>query len=122
VVITGRYDTSSSLNFYLPGHPFVYCIMSSVGGRQSQFDVWPGLDQKVKDAKGEHYLLEGRPAILVGLDLKNPNVKAVVERMFTIVGPTESVPMVYDGIVLKRVAVARAWGFRLPPGAKGGTY
>jgi 4-amino-4-deoxy-L-arabinose transferase-like glycosyltransferase len=122
LIITGRYDTSSSLNFYLPGHPFVYCIMSSVGGRQNQFDVWPGLSQRVKDARGEHYLFEGRAAILVGLDLNNPKVKALLERAFTVIGPREVVPVTYGGIVLKEVPVYRAWGFRQPPEQKGASY
>ena len=47
LLITGRYDTSSSLSFYLPGHPFVYCLMSNLGGRQSQYDLWPGLNQRM---------------------------------------------------------------------------
>jgi 4-amino-4-deoxy-L-arabinose transferase-like glycosyltransferase len=122
LIITGRYDISSSLNFYLPGHPFAYCIMSNVGGRQNQFDVWPGLDERVKDARGEHYLFEGRAAILVGLDLNNAGVKSLVERMFTDIGPREAVSVTYDGIVLKQVPVYRVRGFREPPERKGGVY
>ena len=47
LIVTPRYDTSSSLAFYVPGQPFVYCIMSSVGGRQSQYDLWPGINEKI---------------------------------------------------------------------------
>jgi len=122
LIITGRYDTSSSLSFYLPGHPFVYCIMSSVGGRQSQFDVWPGLDQRVTDARGERYVLAGRSAMLVGLDMNNPEIKALLTQAFAVIGPKETVPVTYEGIVLKQVTVYRAWGLRAPPASKGGIY
>ena len=122
LLITGRYDLSSSLNFYLPGHPFVYCIMSSVGGRQNQFDIWPGLDQRVKDARGEHYLFEGRSAILVGFDLNNKATQDLLELMFTKIEPADPISVTYDGIVLKKVPVCRAWGFRQPPPPKAGIY
>jgi 4-amino-4-deoxy-L-arabinose transferase-like glycosyltransferase len=122
LLITGRYDLSSSLNFYLPGHPFVFCIMSNVGGRQNQFDIWPGLDQRVKDARGGHYLFEGRSAILIGFDLNNKTTKALLERMFTKIEPVEPIPVTYGGIVLKKLPVCRAWGFREPPPSKAGIY
>src|SRR6202012_4403162 len=64
LVVTPRYDTSSSLAFYLPGQPFVYCIMSSTGGRQSQYDLWPGLDEKNADGSLK---LAGRPMVFVGI-------------------------------------------------------
>ncbi len=122
LIITGRYDMSSSLSFYLPGHPFVYCIMSSVGGRQSQYDVWPGLSQQVPASLGMRYMFAGRPAILVGLDLDEPGVRELIERAFTKVGPREVIEATYGGVVLRRVTVYRAWGFREPPERKGGVY
>jgi 4-amino-4-deoxy-L-arabinose transferase-like glycosyltransferase len=122
LIITGRYDTSSSLSFYLPGHPFVYCIMSSVGGRQSQFDVWPGLGQRLSDAQGERYVLTGRSAVLVGMDLNNPGMKAMLARAFAVIGPRETITVTYDGIILKQMPVYRAWGLRAPPEWKGTAY
>jgi 4-amino-4-deoxy-L-arabinose transferase-like glycosyltransferase len=123
LIIAGRYDAASSLNFYLPGHPFVYCIMSSVGGRQSQFDVWPGLGQRVTGPDGtERFAFSGKSAILVGLDMNNPDVRTLLEQAFTTIGPKEVIAVAYQGVTLKRLSVYRASGFRQPPERKGKVY
>jgi hypothetical protein len=123
LIIAGRYDTASSLSFYLPGHPFVYCIMSSVGGRQSQFDVWPGLSQRVTGPDGtERFAFSGKSAILVGLDMNNPDVRTLLEQAFTTIGPREVISVAYQGVVLKRLSVYRASGFRQPPEQRGKVY
>ena len=90
--------------------------MSSVGGRQSQFDVWPGLGQR--NAAG-HYVFAGRSALLVGLDMNNPGVKAL-ERMFTEIGPEGDVTVTYEGIVLKRGDGVSGVGVPGDAGGEGG--
>jgi len=118
LIITGRYDNSSSLAFYMPGHPFVFCVMSSVGGRQSQYDLWPGLGQK--NAAGTGMFYEGRPAVIVGIDEKyiNKTIRPAFEK---VEGP-ERIPVIVDGVALKEVVVYRAWGFRQWPDEKGTIY
>jgi hypothetical protein len=116
LVITGRYDNSSSLAFYMPGHPFVYSIMSSVGGRRNQYDLWPGLGER--DEKGFKHA--GRPAVIVGVDEKYIN--AVVRPAFEKVEGPEKVGVVVDGVTLKEVTIYRAWGFKQWPDNKGDIY
>jgi undecaprenyl-diphosphatase len=118
LIITGRYDDSSSLAFYMPKHPFVFCIMSNVGGRRSQYDLWPGLGQK--DATGAGLLYAGRPAVIVGIDEKNMN-KTIRPAFERVEGP-ERIPVIVDGVILKEVVVYRAWGFRQWPDEKGTIY
>src|SRR5205823_4687459 len=77
VIVTGRYDTSSSLAFYLPGHPFVYSIMSQVGGRQSQYDLWPGLDERMNG----RLKYQGRDMVIVG-DFSREAVDKVLRQAF----------------------------------------
>jgi hypothetical protein len=114
LIVTGRYDTSSSLAFYMSGHPFVYCLMSSLGGRQSQYDLWPGLNQK--DAAG-NLAFKGRPALIVGLSGRE--IDALIRPAFDRVEGPETLPVSYDGIVLKEVVVYRAWSFKGMPEVKG---
>ena len=40
-VATGDYQTASEIAFYCPGEPPVYCLQGALGGRQSQYDIWP---------------------------------------------------------------------------------
>ncbi len=117
LIITGRYDTSSSLSFYLPGHPFVYCIMSSVGERQNQYDIWPGLNQT--DPKGKK-LLAGSSAILVGFD--PPAIKGILKDTFERIEPIERYNILYQGISLRPLIIYKAYGFRELPAAAGKTY
>ncbi len=62
-VIAEHYGRASQLAFYLPGHPTVYCASASVGGRRTQYDVWPETDLAnpvVNEA------LRGRAAVMLG--------------------------------------------------------
>ncbi|MBX3406920.1 MAG: glycosyltransferase family 39 protein [Phycisphaeraceae bacterium] len=43
-VIADHYGRASQLSYYIPGRPTVYCASSLMGGRRSQFDVWPHTD------------------------------------------------------------------------------
>jgi len=106
LIMTGRYDTSSSLAFYLPGQPFVYCLMSNLGGRKSQYDLWPGLNETA----GDKPVLAGRPAVIVGIDGKD--FDEVVRPAFERVEGPEKLPIVLNGITLKMVVVYRAWGYK----------
>jgi undecaprenyl-diphosphatase len=111
LLISGRYDTSSSLAFYLPGHPFVYCIMSSVGGRRNQYDFWPGLN--ARDAGG-HLVHAGRPAVIVG-SFDRGSVKDVLQAAFDRLEGPERFPLVINGITVKDVVIYRGYGFRELP-------
>lgn len=58
-VVSQFYGRASQMSFYLPGRPFVYCSGSRMGGRKSQYDLWPHADLANPD-------LAGRPALLLG--------------------------------------------------------
>ena len=58
-VISQFYGRASQLSFYLPGRPVVYCSGSRMGGRKSQYDLWPHTDLA-------NPALAGRPAVLLG--------------------------------------------------------
>jgi len=111
LIIAGRYDDASSLTFYLPGHPFVYSIMSNLGGRQSQYDIWPDLNETV----GGQMKNAGRPAIIVGeYDEKVLHFESV--------GPPEQLEISVGGVVIKQVTIRRAMGFAGLEERKGGSF
>jgi 4-amino-4-deoxy-L-arabinose transferase-like glycosyltransferase len=110
LIITGRYDTSSSLAFYLPGHPFVYCFMSHLGGRQSQYDLWPGLNETVDDDGQKKFKHAGTPAIIVGI--YPAGIECVVKPAFERVEGPILVPVKYHGVILREIVIYRAWGVR----------
>ncbi len=113
LIITGRYDTSSSLSFYLPGHPFAYSLMSNLGGRRSQYDLWPGLNQEQNGAPA----LAGKSALIIGLD--QTDIDKIIRPAFEKVGAPERVPAVVDGITLRMLLVCRAYGFKGHVGSVG---
>jgi hypothetical protein len=101
-IASTRYDTSSSLAFYLPGQPFVYSFMSQLGSRQSQYDIWPGLTLPA-DA--------GCDVLLVGA-LDEGQLARIIRPAFARVDPPEMLPVYYEGIKVRDVAVWRCYGFR----------
>jgi 4-amino-4-deoxy-L-arabinose transferase-like glycosyltransferase len=117
MVITDRYDYSSSLAFYLPGQPFVYSIMSSVGGRMNQYDVWPGVNER--DGSGA-LVHRGENAVVVGASLDDKTINAVIVPAFKRVDPVEHVP-VYDehGLQIRQLTIWRCYDFQGLPEAKG---
>jgi len=84
--------------------------------------VWPGLDQRVTDARGEHLLLAGRSAMLVGLDMSNPEIKALLTQAFAIIGPKETITVTCDGIIPQAGDGLPGLGLRRPPASKTGVY
>lgn len=58
-----HYGRASQLAYYLPGRPTVYCAQHPLGGRRTQYDVWPDTDPTNADAMAT---LLGRPALLLG--------------------------------------------------------
>lgn len=104
LIISGRYDDASSLSFYLPGHPFVYCIMSSVGGRRNQYDFWPSLNDPLDGIPNQ-----GRPAIIIG-DYDDTSINAALK--FDTIGPKETLDAPQDGMIIKQLVIRRALGFR----------
>ncbi|GJM19806.1 MAG: dolichyl-phosphate-mannose--protein mannosyltransferase [Phycisphaeraceae bacterium] len=62
-VIAAHYGRASQLAFYLPGHPTVYCSSAYIGGRRTQYDVWPETDLADPDTIAH---LHGRPALILG--------------------------------------------------------
>jgi hypothetical protein len=118
-VVTDRYDRSSSLAFYLPGHPFVYSVMSNVGGRRSQYDIWPGLEIGHMDAN-----LLGRPAVVVQFMDKQKMEKLLTASFERWTGPV-ILPVEYEGVMVQTVSVYKAYGFKGVPagfGKGGGAY
>ncbi len=115
MVITDRYDYSSSLAFYLPGQPFVYSIMSSVGGRMNQYDVWPGVSQRQADGTLVH---RGENAVMVG-NLDDKTVQAVLVPAFGKVDPAQHIP-VYDdhGLQIRQMTIWRCYDFQGLPEIK----
>jgi len=60
-VLTPHYGRAAHLEFYMPGHPTVYCVSAFVaGGRRSQYDYW-----QETDVRGAMHLL-GKDALIVG--------------------------------------------------------
>jgi hypothetical protein len=108
LIITGRYYNSSSLSFYMPGHPFAYCIMSSVGGRKSQYDFWPGLNEKNADGTLK---FAGRPAVILG-GFEQSDVDNVIKKAFERVDGPEHVHTRVAGVALKDLEIYRAYAFR----------
>jgi hypothetical protein len=58
-VVAQQYGRASTLAFYMPGRPIVYCSSAKSEGRKTQYDMWP--QTSLDDPK-----LLGRPAVLVG--------------------------------------------------------
>ncbi|HVS70015.1 MAG TPA: glycosyltransferase family 39 protein [Phycisphaerae bacterium] len=108
LIISGRYDLSSSLAFYLPGHPFVFSIMSQVGGRESQYDLWPGLNQKSPDGQLLH---AGQNALLVG-NFDQAPFQSVLVPAFDRIDPPTNLPIYLHGILLRSLQVRRAYNFK----------
>ncbi len=107
LIIAGRYDDASSLSFYLPGHPFVFCIMSSVGGRQNQYDLWPGLSE-ASTTPGSASKYAGLPAIIVG-DYDEKSLARVLH--FDDLGKPETLDISVGGVVIRQITIRRAIGF-----------
>lgn len=118
LLVTSRYDTSSSLAFYLPGQPFVYSIMSYTGSRQSQYDIWPGLDERRADGTPVH---AGQDALIIGSYDKSI-IESVLRPAFERLEKPQSIPVLHAGVVLRNVVYFRAYGFKGLPGRRGGPY
>ncbi len=58
-VVSQFYGRASQMAFYLPGHPTVYCSGSLMGGRKTQYNLWPQTNLASP-------ALAGRPAVLLG--------------------------------------------------------
>lgn len=60
-VLTQHYGRAAQLEFYMPGHPLVYCASAFVpGGRRTQYDYWPATDLRTA------MQLLGGDALIVG--------------------------------------------------------
>jgi 4-amino-4-deoxy-L-arabinose transferase-like glycosyltransferase len=117
-VVATRYNIASSLNFYLPGRPFVYCIGPWVGARQSQYDIWPGLNEK--DGTGQ-LVHAGEDVLLVG-DLSAED-ELMIRHAFAHVDDAKMLPVMYLGINLRSIRIQRCFGFKgLPDTSSGRTY
>lgn len=109
LVISDRWDEASSLAFYLPDHPFVYCIESLTGARESQFNLWPGIDQ-TNPATGKLRFL-GRNAVLIGW-FSEAQLKQIVLPAFAHVGKMQMIPLYYHGVFMKNLALWKCYGFK----------
>ncbi|MEM1184492.1 MAG: glycosyltransferase family 39 protein [Planctomycetota bacterium] len=63
IYIAVHYGRASLMAFYLPGRPTVYASQSLMGGRRTQYDLWPQTDLTNPDTTAS---LVGRPAVLLG--------------------------------------------------------
>ena len=132
LIFTGRYDTSSSLAFYLPGQPFVYSVMSYTGGRRSQYDVWPDLNERRADGTLVHADADG--LYVTSFDPSNfaasldegedifAGTKDFLEASFDRVEGPELGPVLHNGVVMRNLAIFRCYGFRGLPARVGGAY
>ncbi|MGC8541662.1 MAG: glycosyltransferase family 39 protein [Phycisphaerae bacterium] len=115
MVMDDRWDTSSSLSYYLPGHPFVFCLQTAMGGKQCQFDLWPGPNQINPRTGKLRYL--GRDAVLTGSF--SPQVfDRLIKPAFAHVSKMFVVPLYYYGVVVKHLDVWKCYGFKGMPGVK----
>ncbi len=127
LVAATRYDTSSSLAFYLPGRPFVYCVMSYVGGRYSQYDEWADLNERLLvmehvKAGATGLVHGGEDMVLVG-DVGEEALAKVIAPAFERVGAKEVRPVWYEGMVYRQVVVRKCYGFKgLPETMRGGHF
>jgi 4-amino-4-deoxy-L-arabinose transferase-like glycosyltransferase len=108
LIVTGRYDLSSSLAFYMPNHPFVLSIMSAVGGRQNQYDLWPGLNDQNPDHTFVH---AGENVLLVG-NFDDAAFTSTLVPAFSRIDPPITLPISIDGITLRYVTTRRAYNFQ----------
>lgn len=56
-VIADHYGRASQLTYYLDGRPTVYCASALMGGRRSQFDLWPHTSLSDPALRGRDALL-----------------------------------------------------------------
>jgi hypothetical protein len=109
LVMDDRWDTSSSLCFYLPGHPFVFCLQSRMNGKLCQFDLWPGPDQ-INPRTGKLRFL-GRNVVLTGSF--TPKVfNRLIRPAFAHVSHMELIPLYYHGVLIKHLDVWKCYGFK----------
>jgi 4-amino-4-deoxy-L-arabinose transferase-like glycosyltransferase len=108
LIVTGRYDLSSSLAFYMPNHPFVLSIMSAVGGRQNQYDLWPGLNDQHPDGSFVH---AGENVLLVG-NFDDAAFTSTLVPAFSRIDPPITLPISINGITLRYVTTRRAYNFQ----------
>jgi len=119
ILLANAYGPASSLAFYLPDHPFVYCLMSSTGGRHNQFDLWPGPNQT--NAAGT-LLFAGRPALILGISATDPAVEKLLRPAFDrLEGPDDITPTLH-GIPGKKIPLYRGYGFKGFPNISSNTY
>ena len=103
LVVSPRYDLSSSLAFYLPEQPFVFC--RRLGGRHTQYDIWPGLS--VPEYAGRDMLL-----VVGSNELGQGQIADALAPAFERVDPAEVVPVIYDGMPVGRLVMYRCYGFK----------
>lgn len=109
-VVADHYGRASQLSYYIPGRPTVYCASSLMGGRRSQFDLWPHTD--LHDPT-----LRGRDALLLSND--KPWTLDSWRAMFESVEPaTESGKL--DGEHKRDRVAYIGRSFLGPPGGAGG--
>ncbi len=118
LIAATRWDLASSLSFYLPGRPFVFSVMSTIGGRHSQYDLWPGLNQADDSGKLK---FAGRDILIVG-EMSAGQVD-LLRSAFERIDPPEVLPIMVQGLRLRDVTVWRCYGFRgLPKDAANSDY
>ncbi len=108
LVLCDRWDTSSSLTFYMTGHPFVFCLGSINGGKHSQYNLWPGVDQKNQSG---NLRFRGRDAVLTG-SFSGPVFNRIIRPAFTRVSAIEVIPLYYHHVLIKKLNVWKCYGFK----------
>lgn len=99
-VIAQHYGRASLMAFYLKGRPTVRCSSSRMGGRRTQYDLWP-------DASLDDPGLLGRPALVFGgtLDQWAPSFERV-EELGVLPGETKKGRLAFVGYGYRGMAPA----------------
>jgi undecaprenyl-diphosphatase len=103
-LVSDRYQVTSELAFYTPGHPPAYNF--NLGRRLNQYDLWPGPEAHA-----------GWDAIYVqeGAREPDPRARAAFDRW----GPPAPVEVRLAGRVVRRFTAYPAFGFRAAPAPAG---
>jgi 4-amino-4-deoxy-L-arabinose transferase-like glycosyltransferase len=122
-IVSTRYDTASSLAFYLPNQPFVYSIASRLGTRMSQYDLWPELTPQSN--AGDNVLL------VTSSPLKDSLIDTVIAPAFDHLDrdPATGKPLyqrsliTVSGIPIREVYTLQCSGFRgWPPSSSAPSF
>ncbi|MEI7767589.1 MAG: glycosyltransferase family 39 protein [Phycisphaerae bacterium] len=105
-----RYGQASSLAFYLPGQPFVYSLMSVMGERMTQYDLWPGLNERRADGTLVH---QGEPVLYFSeFELTPEQCTKIFNPAFRTLEYLGQTPVTVNGATIRTIYVYLGSDFR----------